>query len=421
MQTFAIPLIILGFIAFAALAWKRLPLAAALVLLLLPTYLVRFRIGFLPTTVLELLLLVLTAVFVLRWFQKRQPLRFPFPLSVLLFLLAGIVAVLLAPDIRAALGLYRAYLLEPVIFFVILANTLRTRQDVRKILVALGIAVVGIGFVAVLQQLDFLPIAAHYGLESPPRATSVFPFPTAVGKFVGPLVALFLALLVVRGSHAAQSSRMRTVFLPGVVAFGFLGLILSFSRGALLGVTAATALLSFFSPYRRRILAVLALLVLLVLLIPQTRMNVLEVVQGIDTSTDVRGVLWQGALRIIRDHPVTGTGLASFPAVYDQYRDPAHVEFFPNPDHLILTLWIEMGLFGLLAFGLLTATILAAARRGLRTAQRPLAVGLIAAIAALLVHGLVDTPYFKNDLAVIFWTFVALADWVTRPTMPSAT
>jgi hypothetical protein len=29
-------------------------------------------------------------------------------------------------------------------------------------------------------------------------------------------------------------------------------------------------------------------------------------------------------------------------------------------------------------------------------------------IIAILVHGLVDVPYFKNDLAVLFWMLIAL-------------
>jgi len=28
---------------------------------------------------------------------------------------------------------------------------------------------------------------------------------------------------------------------------------------------------------------------------------------------------------------------------------------------------------------------------------------------ALLTHGFFDTPYFKNDLAIIFWVMVGLA------------
>ena len=31
-----------------------------------------------------------------------------------------------------------------------------------------------------------------------------------------------------------------------------------------------------------------------------------------------------------------------------------------------------------------------------------------AALVALIIHGLVDTPYFKNDLSVLFWVLIVL-------------
>jgi hypothetical protein len=34
---------------------------------------------------------------------------------------------------------------------------------------------------------------------------------------------------------------------------------------------------------------------------------------------------------------------------------------------------------------------------------------VILAIAAMVVHGLVDVPYWKNDLSVEFWALLALA------------
>ena len=39
---------------------------------------------------------------------------------------------------------------------------------------------------------------------------------------------------------------------------------------------------------------------------------------------------------------------------------------------------------------------------------RPLQLGMLLSLAAILVHGLVDVPYFKNDLSFEFWALVAL-------------
>jgi hypothetical protein len=41
-------------------------------------------------------------------------------------------------------------------------------------------------------------------------------------------------------------------------------------------------------------------------------------------------------------------------------------------------------------------------------------LGIVLAMVAIVVHGLVDVPYFKNDLALEFWTFLGLAWAGTR-------
>jgi hypothetical protein len=43
---------------------------------------------------------------------------------------------------------------------------------------------------------------------------------------------------------------------------------------------------------------------------------------------------------------------------------------------------------------------------------RPYAVGLIGALVALLIHGLVDHTFFLIDLAYAFYLLAALALWL---------
>ena len=42
------------------------------------------------------------------------------------------------------------------------------------------------------------------------------------------------------------------------------------------------------------------------------------------------------------------------------------------------------------------------------TPDGALQLGVLLALVAVVVHGLVDVPYFKNDLCLLFWTLVAL-------------
>ena len=48
-------------------------------------------------------------------------------------------------------------------------------------------------------------------------------------------------------------------------------------------------------------------------------------------------------------------------------------------------------------------------------------VPAFAAMVALVLHGLMDTPYFKNDLSLLFWFIVAINIAVTMPQIKPAT
>lgn len=427
-------LLIIFALLFFFISWWKIDWAMVLCLVFSPTYLIRFELFSIPMTVLEVMILVIfltwlarvfipcnrgteTAVGGEKWWERCKSIYWPWKWLTLIFVLVGIVAVLISPDIRQALGLWKAYILEPVIFFVVFVNVIKTKQQMRAIIWALGSLVVMIGYITLLQYINILEIPVPYGSEIPKRATSFFPFPTAVGKLVGPLVALFIGMLL-----AKESLKLiplfefvkRNIFIIGIMLFGLMGLMFSVSRGAVLGILAAILFASFFSKWKKWIWGVLGILIVLALLITPIRNNITDVFSAQDVSTDVRLVMWQGAIRIIKDNLITGTGLASFPVVYEDYKEASHTEYFPNPDNFILSIWIEMGLAGLIIFGWIFIRFFKYCKKILYQ-NKPLAVGLMSAMVALLAYGFLDTPYFKNDLAIIFWVLIGLVVILQNP------
>jgi O-antigen ligase len=189
--------------------------------------------------------------------------------------------------------------------------------------------------------------------------------------------------------------------LLGLVAVG-----LSVSEGAILGLLAATLLCILMSRSWKRWLAAGLLLLALLAVIPQTRNYLTTLATFQDTSGDVRLRMWGGTVRLLKAHPIEGAGLGGFPALYDQYRDAAHVELPVYPHNVLLNTWVELGLVGLLIFVALVVRFYSSVARAYRRGDeliRAVSIGLLMAMTALLVHGLVDVPYFKNDLAVLFW------------------
>lgn len=209
--------------------------------------------------------------------------------------------------------------------------------------------------------------------------------------------------------------------LAGLLALG--GLAVSFSRGAYLGALVAAAALGLaLLPRRvwasRRVLLPLGALAALGLLGAAAVVALdIERFNPLGASSGIRLKTWASALAMLRDHPL-GVGLDQFGRLYPQYIDPSLAATneinTAHPHNLLLDIALRMGPLGLAAFAWLTARLLrrcwpAPAARPL-THERALRAGILAATAAALAHGLVDSFYFWPDLALAFWMFLALAE-----------
>ena len=123
--------------------------------------------------------------------------------------------------------------------------------------------------------------------------------------------------------------------------------------------------------------------------------------------------LWTATAHLLRARPLLGAGLAGFPTRIGPYFSHLHTQAnFIDPHNIVLNFWVETGLLGLLAIGWAIGVGMAFGWRGwMRPASwwRPYQLGVLLALVAVVVHGLVDVPYFKNDLSLEFWAILSIA------------
>lgn len=384
--------------------------AVALLIVLLPTYQFRFTVG-IPTTLLELCVGALVAGWVIRALVSREKIMFPYAKMSVMFLCAGLLAAATSVEIRDGLGLLKAYIIEPLLVFIVCMHSLTSGQSRKIIVYSFGALIACISIVALLQLAHILPVPEPYASEIPRRVTSVFSFPTAIGKITGMLIA-FVGMFALAAPKFYLRTSVRIVLLA-VSAIGVAVNIFSVNRAATISLFVAAIVGLFFLHKRRLAIALVVCCVLAAILIPQVHQGIQDIFSRRDASADVHVVMWQGTLRMLSVHPIFGAGLGGFPRLYDVYRDAAHVELFPNPDQLWLTLWAEMGIMGLVVFHWIFFVWVKnswqlSAYRQINPLAWAYGVAGISAIAAFLVHGLMDTPYFKNDLAIAFWILFAV-------------
>lgn len=373
-------------------------------------YAVRWSYGPLPTTLLENLLLATIALYlVARWREKRlRFFRTPYDIGIALLLLAGAISVIVAKDHRAALGLYRAYFIEPAALFYVASDLLHRRADFRTLLLGFGIgtaifAALNIGVVAIAA------VQGTFHIGAPPSA--IYTSSNAVAMFLEPPIAFAIGVLLFSDD---RRDRRLALAWAAVLAIAF---VLTFSRGGYiaLAVFAILTLLNVRPQLRRPLLivgVVAAVLVLVTVVVASTTplMKSRFSYVALNYTLQTRSAIFTATMHMITAHPIFGVGLGGY-----VYKLHGFIEIYPH--NLYLSFWVELGLLGLLAFLFIFVKLIVSAWRALKLAsgfERALLWGVVGTVVLWAIHGLVDSPYWKNDMAVELWLVAAIQVAVVR-------
>ena len=175
--------------------------------------------------------------------------------------------------------------------------------------------------------------------------------------------------------------------------------------------------------------------------------NIFAKIELKDLSGEIRKQQWRETWQVLTESSqrfILGAGLANYQAAVAPYhqpgifynfdRDPKFrnelvfgppeykarhwqpVEIYMYPHSFILNFWVELGLVGVLLFVWVVYKAIASIFNDQYSIinQYPISnikylkYGLLAAFLVIIVHGMVDVPYFKNDLAVLFWVLLSL-------------
>ena len=380
----------------------------------LPLYAVRWSYGPLPTTLLENLVLATIALYLVARFREGS-LRFnrsPYDIGIVLLLLSGVISVFVAKDHRAALGLYRAYFIEPVALFYVAADLLRKRGDFRTLLIGFGI---GTSAFAVMNVLVFAAAAFQNTLHVGAPPSFIYTSSNAVAMFLEPPGAFAIGLFLFADD---RRDRLMGLAWALILAVAF---VLTFSRGGYLALAlyGVLTVIKVRPDLRRPLLIVgvaVAVVVLLTVVLASTTplMKSRFSYRALNYTLQVRSAIFTATFHIIAAHPILGVGLGGY--VYNLHH---FLEIYPHD--VYMTFWVELGLLGLLAFLYILVTLGVSAWRALSLTsgfEKALIWGVVGTVVLWGLHGIVDSPYWKNDMAVEFWLVVAIAVAVARMPRP---
>ncbi len=416
--------LLLGLVLFG-LVFQRLENGLILTLLWSPFFLYPVALHSYAFPMVEVMILVTSAAGLLRGLAAlgaRLQLRNPdYPLfawsslqrvhamDVAVFCLAalGVISLLWTRQLSSATTELRTLVLEPALFYLLIRSTRPNRKTLLRYCLALVAAAVIVSLIGLFQYfLGDMVIMAEAGAA---RLQSVYGSPNNIGLLLGRAMPMALALLIV-----PLTRQLRTIAAISLVIM-LPTLLLTQSVGAiLLGVPAGLAAV-WLGMFRRRAILPLfgagALGVAGFALLTQISARFAGLLDLGSGTTFVRIRLWESALAMIRDHPLTGIGLDQFLYLYGgEYLRPdvVHDADLSHPHNFVLDFWTRLSLLGLLVFLAMQAMFWRMCLRGLRQSREgdklvfAMILGLMGGMAALLAHGLIDNSVFVIDLAFIF-------------------
>lgn len=388
-----------GFISLATLGYKKPVWGLSAILALLPTYLVRSQFSGIPITLLECMILGFALGLILTKPDWRTIKNLGWiNLAIGLFILSAIIATIISPEKLKALGQLKAFFIEPAIFFYAVILTLNQNGEIKSVLRSLQVSSGIISAFGIIQYFTFLWLPIRFwgtGIEAT-RVTSVFEYPNALALFLAPLFIFFFVLFQKRFTLFEYKWAYHWYF-----AVSGLALIMTLSRGAWIGILVALALLMLKNKrHLGLITGVVGIILLTLILIPVSRERVFSSFSDSSSKEHLQLII-VGTNRIL-GAPLLGNGLSGFESTLANSDFQGRLVSYPH--NIFLNFWVEIGLLGLLSF----AWIIYAALRQYSSQPTVLSQAAGAFLFVLIIHGLVDVPYLKNDLAILFWFAISL-------------
>ncbi len=446
--------IIIFIIFFLVLALTRLDLALLFIIATLPSYLIRFKVLTIPSTLLEVMILIVFVIWFVsqvlpnlkNWLRnRRQRMPYPFAWEIIILIIISFLAAGISGFSNSALGLWKAYFFEPILLFILVLNIFKNKKDWSKILGAFCFSALLVALAAIYQKITGQFIFNEFwAADETRRVVSWFGFPNAIGLYLAPLTMLFIGWFFSLPRKTTLKKALGKILILITIIASVLAIYFARSEGALTGLIAGLFIFGLLAGKKQRIATLLLVIIIIggVFLSPPIKNYTINKLTLHDLSGQIRQRQWKETLLALQGIKfITGAGLANYqttvapfhqegiffnqdnlPNFDEQLRASAElrakywqpVEIYLYPHNIFLNFWSELGLLGALVFSWLIIKYLFIALKLTinhdreKKSDKYLTLGLLSAMVVIVIHGLVDVPYFKNDLAVMFWILLAL-------------
>lgn len=377
---------------------------------LIPTYLIRFSIFNIPTNLLEILIYSTFISFLFEkpligWrglYEKNRIYIF----SILLIFSGLIISTFINQYYRDGFGIIKGWFFDPLLFSFIMVTTLKN-SDIEKIIKTMF-------FSSVITSLIALQYFLFGKLTYDGRLAAFYSSPNYLAMFLAP--SFFIGIYLIKNLKLAIEK-----FVTLFSFFIILGaLYLTYSYATWIAIILSLFLAEFIKRRKKVNWKIPTIFILLLAVIIATQLNNPKFKNYFSerSSIESRMMIWKSSLKITRDNLFFGIGPGNFQNKYLEYQKyfPLYLEWaVPHPHNLYLAFWLQSGILGFSGFIIFLffwtkKTILLLGKQK-NSAFLAVSLGIV---FYTLIHGMIDTTYWKNDLSLIFWIIIFSTDHLIR-------
>jgi O-antigen ligase len=332
-------------------------------------------------------------------------------------LIAATISAFIAPHPHVAWGYWKAMVVEPIIYALTLFFLVEKDKRAKGVVWALLLG----GLVNVALSLFSMGFGVDFG-----RFRGIYDVPNSLALIVAPLLTMsiiggLLSWQPVPPTRWSKVAPPRRWYRVLALIFGAV-LLATQSLAGLIAVAVTVLGVVIYLKKGWKILITVGLIIVLGFGLQFSSGKLLHLLSRQSSSFIAREQIWYTAFQMIKKHPILGTGLGTFePSFQDELKiilNSQNLLFSPysphpplewvvrDPHNVILSFWLNTGFLGMLAMVVLIVNKLTKTVQALREAKNIHQVLLGVALVTLIIFGLFDVPYWKNDLALIWWVLL---------------
>ncbi|TSC94882.1 MAG: Uncharacterized protein Athens071425_381 [Parcubacteria group bacterium Athens0714_25] len=378
-----------------------------LVVFFAPVYLIRLSIANIPTNLLEIFILIsfFLCIFSCKKIQIKKLYAIKKFLIIILFLLLGLItSSIFGKNPLTELGIIKSWFLFPLLFSLLIFVKIDTFKKIEAILKyyyfssltlsLLGIIYIASGKLTYDGRLSLFYLSPnHFSMLLAPAALIGFYFIFSTQKTA---LFQFFQFIILLNFYFTYSYSAWIAVIFSLFLFLLLTKRAFFSKPIhILGIFIVSS----------------------VLLISQFQNPKIQNIFNSKnhSSLESRLIIWKVSKKIISENFIWGIGPGNFQETYlscQKYFPPYPEWAVPQPHNIFLAFWLQTGIIGLLSFLLLIflwmKDLFFFTIKNDSTQFKKMSALLLVIMLYILLHGLLDTPYWKNDLSLYFWIFFIL-------------